>query len=389
MLRLLAWVAAGIVALIALGVVALVLFRTELMTFYLQPGTAFASSPAPAAPDYETPAAWAAKPGRADTADMAPPGMPRALSDAEAKVDVFFIHPTTYYSSDGWNAPIDDATSRDLVDGAVMPVQASAFNLAGRVYAPYYRQATLYSFLEPWDELAEPDGAKALDLAYGDVARAFETYIRLFNNGRPFILAGHSQGSLHLLRLLQDYLRAPEMRARLVAAYVVGMSVPLSLFAGPDGPLAHVPPCAEPDQTGCLVNWNTFGPGGNPHVWFEDQRVWEDGRLKPVAGRALNCTNPLSWRRDGVPADSAPDHGALPYPAREDGVAVTDLPAARPLDLTAVCRDGILFLDRPAPAGFNELVADNEDYHIYDYNLFHGTIRDNAARRTAAYLAGN
>lgn len=387
MLRILAWIAAGVIAVIAAGVIALVLFRTEITAYYLNPDMPFEESAVPPAPDYETPAAWAAKPGRADEADLAPPGMAPPVSDAEAQADIFFVHPTTYYSPDRWNGPVDDEASRAIVHGAVMATQASAFNLAGRVYAPYYRQATLYAFLEPWDELDDPDGAKALELAYGDVARAFETYIRLFNNGRPFILAAHSQGSLHLIRLLQDYLRDPDLRDRLVAAYPVGISVPRALFEGSRAPLAHVPPCDDATQTGCLVSWNTFGPEGNPAVWFEQHRVWEHGELKPVAGRALNCTNPLSWERAGGAAGGSLHRGALPYPDRADEAPVTRLPDAIQLDLSAACRDGILFLDRHPPDGLNELVFENEDYHIYDYNLFYGAIRENAALRVAAHRA--
>lgn len=386
-LRILAWVAAGVIAVIALSVVVLLLFREELTALYLKPAESFEEMPAPAAPDYEAPEAWAAKPGRADTADLAPPGMPPAVSDDVARVDVFYVHPTTYYSSGGWNAAPGEPESRRLVDTAVMPLQAGAFNLAGRVFAPRYRQATLYSFMEPWDDMEDPQGPKALEMAYEDVARAFETYIRLFNNGRPFILAGHSQGSLHLLRLMQEYMTRPELKRRLVAAYVVGMSVPTSLF---EGPLAHVPPCAEPDQTGCLASWNTFGPGGDPATWFEQTRIWENGELVPVAGRALNCTNPLTWRTDGEAADPDLHRGAVPFPEADDEqTTVARLPEARMLDFAVQCRDGILFMEAEPPGEFGELVFAANDYHIYDYNLFYGAIRENAALRAAAWLALN
>ncbi len=385
MLRYLAWVAAGVIALIAVAVVVLMLFREQLTAYYLNPGKPFAEYTPPPAPDYETPDAWAAKPGRADTADLSPPGMAPAVSDDAARVDVFFIHPTTYLSSDAWNAAIDDPASRRLIDVGVMGHQASAYNLAGRIFAPRYRQATLYSFMEPWDELDDPQGAKALDLAYQDVARAFETYIRLFNNGRPFILAAHSQGSLHLLRLLQDYAKQPELKARLVAAYAVGMSVPVEML---EKELSHVPPCVQPDQTGCLVSWNTFGPEGNPRVWFEDQRVWSGSKLVPVAGRPLNCINPLSWVDDGSLAGGSLNQGALPYSDVLSGDApLTRLADPVLLDISVHCWEGILYMDKYPPKSFGRLVVENEDYHVYDYNLFYGSIRDNAALRAAAYLA--
>lgn len=383
-LRYLAWLAGGVIALIALGVVALFLFRAEIVRFMVQPGEPFMAYTPPPAPDYTKPESWAALPGRDDTADLVPPGMDRQPDDRAAQVDVFFIHPTTHLTGESWNAEINEPESRRLVDRAVMAHQASAFNLAGRIYAPRYRQATLYSFLEPWDELSDPQGPKALDLAYQDVARAFEAYIRLYNNGRPFILAAHSQGSLHLLRLMQDYLRRPELKQRLVAAYPIGMSVPVSLFSRE---LEHVPPCATPEETGCLVSFNSFGPEGNPVDWFEQQRVWQGNRLEPVAGRALNCTNPLSWRLDGAPADGALHKGAVPYSGIEDDAPLTRLADPQQFDFSVQCREGIAYMDREPPEVFGEMVFANDDYHVYDYNLFYGSLRDNAALRAAAYLA--
>jgi len=385
MLRYLAWGAAGLVALIAVAGTGAYLFRDQLTALYLDPGEPFEAFTPPPAPDYETPEAWAALPGRDDTADLSPAGMPPAVSDDAARIDVFFIHPTTFLEGSGWNAPLDHTESRYIVENAVMAHQASAYNLAGRIYAPRYRQATLYSFLEPWDEIGESQGAKALDLAYQDVARAFETYIRIYNNGRPFILAAHSQGSLHLLRLMQDYLKRPELRERLVAAYPIGMSVPVHLF---DRLLTHVPPCTEPSQTGCLVSFNSFGPEGNPVDWFQQQRIWEGNELVPVAGRPINCTNPLSWQAGNGPAGVGTNRMALPYAEPVgDGDPVAALADVQELDVSVQCRDGIAYMDRLPPDVFGELVFANDDYHVYDYNLFYGSIRDNAALRAAAYIA--
>ena len=385
MLRYLAWGAAGLVALIAIGGGTAYVFRGELIAYMVNPGKPFAEFTPPPAPDYETPDAWAAIPGRDDTADLSPAGMPPAVSDDAARVDGFFIHPTTYLTSDGWNAPIDKVEPRYIIDNAVMAHQASAYNLAGRVYAPRYRQAGSYAFMEPWSELDDPQGPLALDLAYKDVARAFETYIRLYNNGRPFVLAAHSQGSLHLIRLMQEYLTRPELKERLVAAYPIGMSMPKHLFGDL---LSHVPPCTDSDQIGCLVSFNSFGPKGNPTVWFEQQRIWEGNELIPVAGRPINCTNPLSWSDDGAPAGGALHKGAIPYAeAMADDLPVTRLADPQVLEFSVQCRDGIAYMDQLPPDAFGQLVFENEDYHVYDYNLFYGSIRENAALRAAAYIA--
>jgi hypothetical protein len=100
---------------------------------------------------------------------------------------VFYIHPTTYISRNGWNAPLDDRKANAETDEWVLPAQAGAFNSCFRVFVPRYRQATIASFYD-----TEGNGDQALDLAYEDVARAFENFLQNRNEGRPFILAGHS-----------------------------------------------------------------------------------------------------------------------------------------------------------------------------------------------------
>ena len=136
-------------------------------------------------------------PGRKSNADVIPPGIKGDLA-VNPQADVFFIHPTTYLDNATWNARFDEDgfTGRQLED-AVVRYQVSTFNGCCRIFAPRYRQATLSVFVNPSD-----DSNKALDLAYSDVVRAFDRFIEKENNGRPFILASHSQGSLHATRLL-------------------------------------------------------------------------------------------------------------------------------------------------------------------------------------------
>ena len=98
-----------------------------------------------------------------------------------------------------------------------------------------------------------PDGASAIELAYGDVRAAFRFFLERYSRGRPFILAGHSQGSVLAARLLEQEIAGSGLSERLVAAYLIG---------GPinDAPGPGVPACAAPEQTGCLVAWNARGP---------------------------------------------------------------------------------------------------------------------------------
>ncbi|MBL0105277.1 MAG: DUF3089 domain-containing protein [Bacteroidetes bacterium] len=125
-----------------------------------------------------------------DSADALPPGENLVDGQAEAKADVFYIHPTVNFSRKNWNGDVNDAKLNHTVDIYPLRFQASVFNGMCKVYAPRYRQATLYSFIDK----SKVNGAKALDLAYTDVVSAFQYYLDHYNQGRPFILASTVRG---------------------------------------------------------------------------------------------------------------------------------------------------------------------------------------------------
>src|SRR5947209_114553 len=155
-------------------------------TMMFKPHHGFAEEQHAPAPDYASNAAWAALPGADDDAN------------SSRSANVFFLHPTTYLSPESWNAPFDNP-GRGVGGGGVdttLRYQASAFAKCCQIFAPRYRQATVFAFLD-----TAGDGVKAIDLAYQDIDRAFDAFL-VRNAGKPFIVAGHSQGSIHLLRLV-------------------------------------------------------------------------------------------------------------------------------------------------------------------------------------------
>ena len=165
---------------------------------------------------------WAAHPKKLDGADVSPSGF-NFDSQEDAEVDVFFVHPTTYISSSNWNQSIEkkylsknNRAVRYLHEWSLRD-QASIFNSCCKVYAPHYRQATLASFLS-----LRGDGGKALNYAYKDVREAFFYFLENFNENRAFVLVGHSQGSMHIIRLLKEEIVGEELMGRMVAAYTVG-----------------------------------------------------------------------------------------------------------------------------------------------------------------------
>jgi hypothetical protein len=373
--RIFLYIVAGLVVLAVVAITLLAAFKDELSYWAMTPAEPFAALPAPSEPDYADPASWAALPTTRDAADQVPKTPAAADNQATAKVDVFFIAPTTYYNRTGWNAPINDKDARERLDGFVLKYQASAFNGSARVYAPLYRQATLGAFFPKNRE----DGDKALDLAYEDVRRAFRHYIRNDNNGRPFILAAHSQGSRHLSYLLRDEVDGTPLAARMVAAYAVGFALPMDLFSRV---YKDIQPCTAPTQTGCLASWNSFAvKDADPASLFDNVGFRYDGVYEANSGKTLLCVNPLRWDISGENAPAALNLGALP---------TTDDPLGTPdARITgAHCNDGVLYASPPDGKGYSGLVLPGGNYHIYDYNLFYMNIRRNVAQRVEAFLAG-
>jgi DUF3089 family protein len=315
----------------------------------------------PPAPDYSQPKAWAAYPGRPSRADDTPDGV--AKGTEKRKAAVFFVHPTTYLAAVIGNAPFDRDTR---VDDVVLKFQTSVFNLCCRIYAPRYRQASLRAITYNSAEAYAAD-----ELAYGDVARAFGEFLRE-NSGIPFILASHSQGSIHAMRLLQEQVIGTPLQKRLVAAYLVGLALPKQI---------GLPVCAKADATGCVISWNSVARGVVDRRRLQDSVIWWQGRYQRIAGRELVCVNPLDWQPDSS-SDAAANLGAVYSAGR-----AAPIPAPIPALTGAWCNGGLLGVDvSPDHKNrFRDPLSIAGIYHDFDYGLFYMNIRENAQRRVAAF----
>ena len=176
----------------------------DIMRTGLDPKEPFQTYRPPPAPDYAKASAWVLLP--------ASPEHPVA---GDPPTDVFFIHPTTFDGGHNWNGPIDDAASERLLERVMMPNYAGPFARVGRIFAPHYRQASLYAHLT-----LREDARAARVFAYGDVLAAFRYYLAHFNQGRPFLLVGVEQGGLLGDRLLREQIDTdPQLAARLAVAF--------------------------------------------------------------------------------------------------------------------------------------------------------------------------
>ena len=329
------------------------------------PSGHFQASAAGRGPDYADPANWVALPEfPKDPSRWLPDGIEAGRKGDAA---IFYIHPTTYLQRDRWNAPLQPGGITEFRTRLFVQSQASAFNGSGDIWAPRYRQAAFGAFL-----LAGKDASQALDLAYSDVAAAFDRFTADAGD-RPIILAGHSQGALHLARLLKNKVAGKPIARRIVAAYVVGW--PLSVTA--DLPAMGLPPCAAPDQTGCVLSWMSFSEPANPDLVLHPY-----SRSPGLAGgkrkrEDLLCVNPISGVRDGA---------APPKDNPDTLVPSSDLLSARlePGIVGARCEKGLLILEGDVPS-LGPYVLPGNNYHVYDYALFWGAIRRDAQRRLAAW----
>jgi hypothetical protein len=332
------------------------------MRMALVPGEDVAALSPP--PSYAPANMWLARPDKpGNPALWTPAGYKPAPAPAAA---VFFIHPTSYLERSHWNAPLDNKEANDRA-ALFLRAQASAFNEVGAIWAPRYRQATFGAFLS-----TQAESARALDLAYGDVAAAFDAFLQEAGN-RPIILAAHSQGALHLTRLLHERIAGTPLAKRIVAAYVVGW--PVSRVA--DLPALGLPECTTADQAGCILSWQSFGEPADPSIIFDpfDASAGFTGAARK--GTAMVCTNPIT----GTPDASAPASANLGtlFPNTDLSDA-----AITPGRIAARCNGrGVLLIGTPPDLGSYVLPGNN--YHVYDYSLFWANVRADAARRLATF----
>lgn len=327
----------------------------------------------PPAPDYARAGTWLAFPGRGGLERSTVPGV-TPVDEAAAPADVFFVHPTTFKGSAVWNAPYDASAAAAPLDAPVLLDQVSAFNGCCRLYAPHYRQATLAALKAP----------AAMDVAYGDVARAFRYYVAHFNHGRPFIIASHSQGTAHAIRLLQEEILGTPLQGRLVAAYLIGGYVPDTFGA------LGLPVCDDRRQTGCVLSYNTSETGrGGARMLVDNKTYWWRGALRTNGQARAICVNPLTWRQRGAGPASA-NTGSLPFPRAPFGHAARPLPILVRNLTGAFCRDSLLDVDIPwtAPSGFiDRLSLLFGSYHLNDYGMFYDALGRNAVDRIDAWTA--
>lgn len=397
-----------IVALIA-GAIALSIWSREATQIAMVPRGEFVEQAPLATNAYQDPAMWYSRPGigvddpsryqpaiaepAVDPAAEAPSpenpaaeqslGAPEAFAtqgalpgepaDAQTTPDfaVFFVHPTSFLrgASADWNAtlgdPATEARARLFLQG-----MASAFNRADEIWAPKYRQAVAGAFLTD-----KPEAGRAIDMAYRDVAQAFDVFIASVDKDKPIVLAGHSQGSIHILKLLQEKIAGTPLEGRIAAVYAPGW--PISVEH--DLPALPVPACAAPDQAGCLLAWSSFADGGDPELIMERYTATLGFDGEPRGEGPILCVNPLTGATGGEAPASANLGTLVPNETMTAGELVAGAVPAR-------CDErGLLLIGDPPDLGEGVLPGGN--YHVYDIVLFWKNVQEDVLRRVEAWTA--
>jgi hypothetical protein len=311
----------------------------------------FDKSPEIVKPNYSDKNSWA----------VLPENIPDEISifnidENKKEADVFFIYPTLIDSKNQreWNSDIWDEDIRNDVINRPVKYQASAWLDAGNLYVPYYRQAHIRVFNDKF----RVDGDKALNLAYDDIKEAFTYYLENFNNDKPFIIASHSQGTVHAKRLIAEFIDGKELQKKLIAAYLVGIKVFKDEFK-------NIKPMNSANETGGFVTWNTFKFNKYPRK--DNYENWFKGGV---------TTNPITW--DDSKETKKDLHKGLLY---------RDLKIfSQNIDIKLI--DGIVWSTVPNVPG-KILLQTIRSYHFADINLFWVDIRENAKLRVDQWFKKN
>lgn len=352
------WLLSTLLGVALLLAVAVVAFWGDLVSTALDPKVPFQTYVPPPQPDYARDNAWRLRPARPE-ARMA---------------DVFFVGPTTYDGGHHWNAPLNDPKANRQFREQMAPNYVGPFVSVGRVFAPRYRQASLYTLTT-----LREDAREARQFAYGDVRDAFRSYLARDNHGRPFFIVGVEQGGTLALRLIsEEFARNPKLESQLVAAYLIDTVAPAD-----DPPLL---PCVARSEAGCLASWAMVYEGdfdAAKHL-LDRALVWNpQGELVNLSPRPALCFNPILGAVTDQPAPARLHLGA----ANASGLEWGARPAFMARQVSARCEDGVLRVSRPKSSALQDKGDWADRRKVPPFNLFYADLEADAKARLAAWRA--
>lgn len=288
-----------------------------------------------------------------------------AVPEITHEVDTFYLYPTCYIDDSEDAKPIcdiDDEATRVQAQ-SIYEGQATVFEESTNVFAPYYRQSNIYHVIgmdnKELDEFQKNEQRT-------DVYAALDYYFEHYNNGRPFILAGHSQGSIMTRIVLGEYMEAhPEYYERMVAAYVIGYSITSDWLE--EHPYLKFAEGAE--DTGVIVSWNTEGPGNK-------------GQHNIVVADGAISINPINWKRDDTYASADENLGSRILNEETGSYEIKQGFADAQLDTE---RGVVICTTNKAEYTSAAELFGPESLHNNDYALYYENLRENIKTRVENY----
>jgi hypothetical protein len=336
---------------------------------------------------------WLCKPGQADdpctsdlssttvTAGGSTAVVPATAAAASAsKFDCFYVYPTvSAQTTPNANLEVQSTETTTAED------QAARFSQVCRVWAPMYRQRTVASLAR--------DEPGANEVAYKSLVKGWDDYLTHYNDGRPIIFIGHSQGAAMLIRLLQNTVdRDARLRKLMVSAILLGGNVTVPVGKRVGGSFMRLPTCASAGETGCVIAYSSFGSAPPAASLFGRPGTGVSSLSNQTASAGLQvvCVNPATFSRASGPLSPYFLTVTSPVP----GVKVSTPWVSFPGLYTARCATtGGATTLQVTPTGVagdprpkvTASLGPTWGYHVDDVNLALGNLVSDVSREEASY----
>ena len=294
------------------------------------------------------------------------------IPEITKEFDTFYIYSTMYFGV-GENDPDYAALDNAEVLGSIWiehAIKSSVFEESTNLFIPFYRQSSMKHAAEVFQKDGNIDAA-LIGIPYGDITTALDYYFENYNQGRPFVIAGHSQGSAILRLVLKGYFKDhPEYYKRMVAAYAIGYSITKEdLEANP-----HMKFATGESDTGSIISWHAEGPKNvEANVPIPSVIISKNGI----------AINPLNWKLDETYAPASENLGSIVGDEKTGKTEIRDIDGDAQV---CIARGTVVTNAKAMPNEMVEL-AGPQCYHQDDYSIFYNNIKNNVAKRTAAYKA--
>ena len=294
--------------------------------------------------DYNDPKNWSFRCDVDDEREILPKNY-KTKNEKKIDLSVFYIHPTSLFSSQDWNADTSHFVNNDFIKLCIEN-QASVFAGITDLYAPHYREMHIHSYTDT------VNGYKAYDLAYNDILNAFKYFISNIKTDN-YIIASHSQGTNHAKRLINEYISKNDgIFNRLVLSYLIGMDVSINEIP--------IEICEHPKQLNCFLNWRSFNNNYYPKNWNY--------------GLNYVSVNPITFSLD-FEESIKKDHMGILLPNQKIYFKKS---------ITAINEQGLLWVNVPKNFITKKFISNS--YHRADFNLFWVNIRQNLIFRFSKNL---